>query len=100
MYTLVATSADNGNQYQAVFTGGDWVVTNPATLTVVNGLAVATTSRRSGEAGASRGARPRASSRREYRLNRTAGSGTPCLNPPLRPTSLPFAFARRCTGRE
>jgi hypothetical protein len=40
----VATSADNGNQYQAVFTGGDWVVTNPATLTVVNGLAVATTS--------------------------------------------------------
>jgi hypothetical protein len=43
-YTLVVTSADNGDQYRAVFMGDDWVVTSPATLTVVDGLAVATTS--------------------------------------------------------
>jgi hypothetical protein len=44
-YTLVAASADTSNQYEAVFTGaGDWVVSSPATLTVVDGLAVATTS--------------------------------------------------------
>jgi photosystem II stability/assembly factor-like uncharacterized protein len=43
-FTLVVTSADTGNQYEAVFTGaGLQVVSSPATLTVADGLAVTTT---------------------------------------------------------
>ncbi len=114
-YTLVPTSADNGNQYKAIFTGPTgwrpappplrsstvWPWPPPPFPPPPAGLPSRRNSRRSGVAGASPGARSGASSRRGYRSSRTARCrGHRCLNPPLRTTRLPFAHANDSAQEE